>query len=132
MPSKPLCFMLMLPVLVASLSGCNTSRELGQQVKSTFSRADTTPLQMVWKAQPELKKLEHNLSIEQVFDRVEAPTVSRITVLQTGLADDSIAAQRTVYIFKRQNDAWKLQSQQLSFQCARGANKAKFQTAKCG
>lgn len=129
--SKQLCFMLMLSVLVASLSGCNTSRELGQHVKSKLSRDDVAPLQMVWQAKPELKKLEHNLSLEQVFDRVEAPTVSRITVLQTGLADDSIAAQRTIYIFKRQNDVWKLQSTQLSFQCARGGSKAKFQSKKC-
>lgn len=127
-----LCVMLMLPLLMASLSACSTSREFSQQVKSKLSRADATPLQMVWKAQPELKKLEHNVSIEQVFDRVEAPTVSRITVLQTGLADDSVSAKRSIYIFKRQNGVWGLQSQQVSFKCARGANTTKFQSGKCG
>lgn len=124
-------FLLILPLLFSSLSACSTSREFSQQVKLKLSRADATPLQMVWKAQPELKKLEHNVSIEQVFDRVEAPSVSRVTILQTGLLDDSVAAKRTIYIFKRQNGGWILQSSELRYKCARGANTSKFQSGKC-
>ena len=51
-----------------------------------------SPMQQVLKAQPEISKEHQNTSIQQVFNRVESPTVSRITVIQTGLMDDSVSA----------------------------------------
>ena len=55
-----------------------------------------------------------------MFNRVESPTVSRITVIQTGLMDDSVSAIRTEYSFKLVDEKWQLQNKQKSYQCARG------------
>ncbi len=75
-------------------TGCATTSKLIPFVGSE------TPMQQVLKAQPEIVKEHNNTSVQQVFNRVESPTVSRITVIQTGLMDDSVSAIRTEYSFK--------------------------------
>ena len=64
-------------------------------------------MQQVLKAQPEIVKEHNNTSVQQVFNRVESPTVSRITVIQTGLMDDSVSAIRTEYSFKLVDEKWQ-------------------------
>ncbi|WP_198078148.1 hypothetical protein [Acinetobacter calcoaceticus] len=90
-----------------------------------------TPMQQVLKAQPEIVKEHNNISVQQVFNRVESPTVSRITVIQTGLMDDSVSAIRTEYAFKLVDEKWQLQNKQKSYQCARGKGSRGFQTQLC-
>ena len=90
-----------------------------------------TPMQQVLKTQPEIVKEYNNTSVQQVFNRVESPTVSRITVIQTGLMDDSVSAIRTEYLFKLVDEKWQLQNKQKSYQCARGKGSKGFQTHLC-
>ena len=86
-------------------------------------------MQQVLKTQPEIVKEHNNTSVQQVFNRVESPTVSRITVIQTGLMDDSVSAIRTEYLFKLVDEKWQLQNK--SYQCARGKGSKGFQTQLC-
>ncbi|WP_119690035.1 hypothetical protein [Acinetobacter soli] len=112
---------------VGLMTGCATTSKL----MPFKDKAGQTPMQQVLHAQPEIAKDYQNTSIEQVFNRAESPTVSRITVIQTGLLDDSVRAMRTEYMFKRLDNAWQLQNKQLSYQCARAKSHRGFQTAKC-
>lgn len=68
------------------MTGCATTTKL------MSLGGGESPMQQVLKAQPEISKEHQNTSIQQVFNRVESPTVSRITVIQTGLMDDSVSA----------------------------------------
>lgn len=106
-------------------TGCATTSKLIPFVGSE------TPMQQVLKAQPEIVKEHNNTSVQQVFNRVESPTVSRITVIQTGLMDDSVSAIRTEYSFKLVDEKWQLQNKQKSYQCARGKGPRGFQTQLC-
>lgn len=73
----------------------------------------------------------HNISIQQVFNRVESPTAAQVTVIQSGLMDDSVSAIRTLYQFKQQDQRWSLSNTEKSYQCLRGKNKQSFQTQLC-
>ncbi|MCE6237541.1 hypothetical protein [Acinetobacter pittii] len=106
-------------------TGCATTSKLIPFVGSE------TPMQQVLKAQTEIVKEHNNTSVQQVFNRVESPTVSRITVIQTGLMDDSVSAIRTEYSFKLVDEKWQLQNKQKSYQCARGKGSKGFQTQLC-
>ncbi|MFW1703067.1 hypothetical protein ACG9WR_12840 [Acinetobacter pittii] len=106
-------------------TGCATTSKLIPLVGSE------TPMQQVLKAQPEIVKEHNNTSVQQVFNRIESPTVSRITVIQTGLMDDSVSAIRTEYSFKLVDEKWQLQNKQKSYQCARGKGSKGFQTQLC-
>ncbi|MPW44165.1 hypothetical protein [Acinetobacter guerrae] len=107
------------------MTGCATTTKL-----MSFGSGES-PMQQVLKAQPEISKEHQNTSIQQVFNRVESPTVSRITVIQTGLMDDSVSAIKTEYLFKLDDKKWLLQNKQQSYQCARGKNTRGFQSKLC-
>lgn len=108
------------------MTGCATTTKL-----MSFKKEGETPLQQVFKAQPEISREHQNTSIQQVFNRAESPTASKITVIQTGLMDDSVSAIKTEYLFKLNDEKWQLQSKQQSYQCARGKKSKGFQTALC-
>ncbi|MFW1664497.1 hypothetical protein [Acinetobacter ursingii] len=107
------------------MTGCATTTKL------MSLGGGENPMQQVLKAQPEISKEHQNTSIQQVFNRVESPTVSRITVIQTGLMDDSVSAIKTEYLFKLDDKKWQLQNKQQSYQCARGKNMRSFQSKLC-
>lgn len=109
------------------MTGCATTEKLMTKMGN-----EKAPLAYVLDAQPELHKEQQNISIRQVFNRVEAPNVAQITVLQTGLMDDSVAAIRNEYVFKREDAGkWQLQSREQSYKCTRGKNIINFQTELC-
>lgn len=114
-------------VMVIMMTGCATTEKLMTKMGS-----EKAPLAYVFDAQPELQKEQQNISIHQVFNRVEATNVVQITVLQTGLMDDSVAAIRNEYLFKRDDGSkWQLQSREQSYKCMRGKNIINFQTELC-
>ncbi len=102
---------------LAVFSGCATTEKLVSQVSLEGSEM---PIQLVLKAQPDLVKNQNNLSIRQVFNRVESPTAAQVAVIESDLMDDSVSAIRTDYIFKHVENDWELQEIQKSYQCARG------------
>lgn len=117
--------MMMTGLSLGLMTGCATTSKL-----MSFGGGDS-PMQQVLKAQPEIAQQHQNTAIQQVFNRVESPTVSRITVLQTGLTDDAVRAIRTEYLFKLNDKKWQLQNKQQSYQCARAKASSGFQTQLC-
>jgi hypothetical protein len=97
------------------MTGCATTTKL------MSLGGGESPMQQVLKAQPEISKEHQNTSIQQVFNRVESPTVSRITVIQTGLMDDSVSAIKTEYLFKLddKNGSCKINSRVINVPEAR-------------
>ena len=118
------------------LNGCAaTSKLIGTPSAAVTSAAETptadTPLQQVLADQPEILKEHNSMSVQQVFNRVEQPSLARITVIRTGLMDDSVEAIRTEYQFARQAQQWQLRDKKQSYKCLRGKNTRSFQSAVC-
>lgn len=128
-----------------SLAGCNSLQSLYKSQPKAEQQAEQkkvpklvqpivqTPLQQIYVLQPDLAVELNQVSIQQVFNRVESPTAAQVTVIQSGLMDDSIDAIRTVYQFKRQDTGhWSLQQTQTSYKCQRDTDKTKpFKTQPC-
>jgi len=124
---------------VVNLAGCSTLQSLYKKDAAPASKSAPietlltakTPLQQVLKSQSDLSIDQTNVSIKQVFNRIESPSAAQVTVIQSGLMDDSVAAIRTVYQFKKHNANWTLSKTEKSFQCQRGQNTKSFQTKLC-
>jgi hypothetical protein len=54
-----------------------------------------------------------------------------VTVLQQGIADDSVAAVRHVLRYEPDGDGWRLVSSMRTQQCQPGRGHQKFAAAKC-
>jgi len=54
-----------------------------------------------------------------------------VTVLQEGIADDSVQAVRHVLRFERQGDHWKLVSNVRTQRCRQGRGHQDFASANC-
>ncbi len=127
-------------LLVGSLSACNTVKSLYSKDKKDQSpvsastekiSSSDTPLQQLFKLQPELAESLNSVSIQQVFNRAESPTAAQLTVVNSNLLDDSVFAIRTVYQFKNQAESWSLIKTETSFKCQRGPNTKTFQDKVC-
>lgn len=127
-----------------SLAGCNSLQSLYPSALKTEKNVEQktspklvqpivqTPLQQLHRLQPDLSTELNQVSIQQVFNRVESPTAAQVTVIQSGLMDDSIDAIRTVYQFKREDTGhWALKQTETSYKCQRGNNKKLFETKPC-
>jgi hypothetical protein len=54
-----------------------------------------------------------------------------VTVVQDGLADDSVAAVRTVLRFEPEGDGWRLVSTERTQRCRQGRGHQEFSAADC-
>ena len=109
------------------LTACNQTVAQSQQQAAVQK---STAIHAVLLDQPNLFHDETNLKIDQQFNRAENPTDAEITVEQDQL-DDSVAAIRTEYELKRDQEVWKIVNKKQSYQCARGDNTNKFQFELC-
>ncbi|MGV3525813.1 MAG: hypothetical protein ACO1RX_16440 [Candidatus Sericytochromatia bacterium] len=62
---------------------------------------------------------------------VENPRQITISVMDSGLLDDSVAARRTVLVFERQDWHWQLRDVEESWRCQRGADTQQFHQRLC-
>ena len=119
-----------LTAALLSLTACATTENLMHKAKGVV-HASSTPLEQVLKTQPNLASELNALEIRQVFNRVESPTAAQVTVLESGLMDDSVSAIRTTYQFKFIDEQWNLVDKKAAYKCSRGKNTKTFQTAVC-
>lgn len=108
------------------LTGCATTKNVISKV-----HGNDTPLEQVLKLHPELRNELVTVELRQYFNRAEAPTVAEVKVTQTGLMDDSIAAERFIYSFKLNDGKWQQVNKKTEYKCGRGKNTKSFQTALC-
>ena len=113
---------------VAMFTGCATTQKIANKVGVGGS---ATPLSQVLKERDDLHKDLATVEIRQYFNRVESPTAAEVKVTQTGLMDDSVKSERTVYKFKNVEGEWKKTGELKEYQCHRGKNTKAFQTANC-
>ena len=116
--------------LLLSLTACTTTENLFNKAKGVVP-ASYTPLEQVFKAQPNLEAELSSIEIRQVFNRVESPSAAQITVLESGLMDDSVSAIRTTYQFKLMDKEWSLVDKKAAYKCSRGDNTKTFQVEIC-
>lgn len=109
------------------LTACNQPIAQSQQQAAVQK---STAIHAVLLDQPNLFHDETNLKIDQQFNRAENPTDAQVTVEQAQL-DDSVAAIRTEYELKRDQEVWKIVNKKQSYQCVRGDNTNKFQFELC-
>lgn len=102
-----------------------------QQTKHAQIASSNLPLAQILKIQPDLLNTTQQSSIQQVFNHLENPTAAQVTVIQSGLLDDSVRAIRIIYQFKKNEKQWFVVHVEKSYQCARGAVKQGFQTTLC-
>ncbi|XDZ52404.1 hypothetical protein AB8Q18_04955 [Neisseriaceae bacterium CLB008] len=92
----------------------------------------STPLQAVLAErnvvdQPELA----DVSLVQTLNRVENATEATVTLIESNLLDDSVAAVKNVFFLKREGEVWHI-DQTHSFQkCRRGGDTVRFTQKRC-
>lgn len=116
---------------VVAMTGCTTTSNLVNKAKGVVTSESSTPLEQVFKTQPNLESALNSVQIQQVFNKVETPTAAKITVLESQLLDDSVSAIRTTYSFKLVENDWTLVDKKEVYKCARGENTTNFQAALC-
>ena len=121
---------LALAAVCVSLSACATTENLLTKAKGVVY-SSYTPLEQVLKAQPNVESELNSVEIRQVFNRVESPNAAQVTVLESGLMDDSVSAIRTTYQFKLMDKEWNLVDKKAAYKCSRGDNTKTFQAALC-
>lgn len=108
------------------MTGCATTKNVISKV-----HGNDTPLEQALKLHPELRKELATVELRQYFNRVESPTAAEVKITQTGLMDDSIAAERFIYSFKLNGSKWEQVNKKTEYKCARGKNTKTFQTDLC-
>lgn len=69
--------------------------------------------------------------IDSLAQPLENPRQITISVTDSDLLDDSVAARKTVLVFERQDWHWQLLDVQESWRCQRGSETLVFQKRRC-
>ncbi len=108
-------------------TGCATTQKLVSQV----SGGSDTPIAQVLNERSDLRKNLSTVELRQYFNQVENPTAAEVKLTETGLMDDSVKSNRSIYRFKNVDGQWQRIDKTQEYQCLRGKNTKTFQTAKC-
>lgn len=110
--------------LLLPLSNMNTAAPLASTVAST-------PLQAVMAERNVVDQEPSNLSLTQTLNRVEGATEAVVTLIESNLLDDAIAAVKNVYFLSNDDSGWVI-NQTHSFQkCRRGDQTDRFTQKRC-
>lgn len=72
------------------------------------------------------------LNLSQQINRAESATKAMITLTESGLMDDSIAAIKTTYFIKQNDDAmWVIDEKFETQKCRRGEDSGIFTSERC-
>jgi hypothetical protein len=69
--------------------------------------------------------------IIQVNEGVEAPSVSRITVLRDGLMDDAVKGVRWDIVLEKTPGVWSIKEVKQAWRCWRGGQQDRFAAVPC-
>jgi hypothetical protein len=119
--------------LVALLTGCSGDSSSGKESQppaTVDSRSGRSPTELA---------LAHIHADQTQAARVSTDAKSSpegggpttVTVLQEGLADDSVAAVRTVLRYEPDGDGWRLVSSTRTQRCRQGRGHHSFTAADC-
>ena len=109
-------------------TGCTTTKNV---ISKVHTPEPFTPLEHVLKERSDLVHDLATVEFRQYFNTPESPTLAEVKVTQTGVLDDSISAQRTIYNFKLADGKWVQINKKNEYRCVRGKNTKEFQAASC-
>lgn len=121
-----------------ALAGCNQPPEKAnhevdvstKEVAKDAKQENVMPLQQVLNEQTYLDEVRE-IDIQQKSDSEQSDHVE-VTLTLSGLADDSINAERKVYQFKKVQDQWQQQGESVNTQrCVRGDDTTSFHSKVC-
>lgn len=72
-----------------------------------------------------------NLSVIQRVNSGESPDKAVVTIEESGLQDDSVSAEKTVFTMNYQNDRWKIVNRVKTHQCWPGRGHQDFSEQPC-
>lgn len=90
-----------------------------------------TPLQAVLADNPFTENDLSTLSLSQELNRGENADKVMITLIESGLLDDSIFATKNVYFIKRGEQGWSVDEKFKTQKCRRGEDTSSFISANC-
>lgn len=104
----------------------------------SLSLADTststanTPLEAVLAVNNVVSQTElANVTITQTLNRVEGADQATVTLIESNLLDDSIAAIKTVFFLARNEAHWTIEQTHQFQQCRRGPMTDRFTQKRC-
>lgn len=71
------------------------------------------------------------VTVSRLDDAVEGATGSVVTIIEESLLDDSVVGRLLRVSFIQENGAWRVDSVQEAFRCARGDNTAVYTAGPC-
>lgn len=114
---------------IASLiSGCSNTHA---EKKGSISK-ENYPLQMALHLMgASFQDDVSDLSVTQHVNRVESPDKAVVTIEASGLLDDSVSAEKTVFTMNYENDAWHIVSRVKTQRCWPGRGHTGFSAQPC-
>ena len=91
----------------------------------------STPLQAVLADNPFTENELSTLSLSQELNRAGNADKVMITLVESGLMDDSIFATKNVYFLKRGEQGWNVDEKFKTQKCRRGEDTSSFTSANC-
>lgn len=114
-------------LLASLLTGCNEKRP----ERDSFC-GSATPLNLAVRAMGEGFQEEITpLTITQQVSGSESPDTATVTIEESGLFDDSIASEKTVFYLGKREGVWTLLSQKKLQRCQSGRGHQDFSDQPC-
>ncbi|HGJ5883727.1 hypothetical protein [Arsenophonus sp.] len=120
--------------LTIALSSCLLLAACDKQTKTTMSDNENKPIPLAIKMmgnsfQPDVS----NVVITQRTNRVESPDSVEVSIVESGLLDDSVEAIKTIFTFILKDDKWILEKpQDVLIKCYEGRGHKNFSPETCG
>lgn len=100
--------------------------------KNAEKEAFATPLQAVISGNPFMDESElSTITLSQEINRNESPNLVKITLIQSGLLDDSIESIKTIYYLSNAENGWFITDETRFQKCRRGNNTIDFTRKNC-
>lgn len=91
----------------------------------------STPLQAVMVERNLVDQEPSNLSLTQTLNRAEGATEAVVTLIESNLLDDAIAAVKNVYFLSNDGSGWVLNQTHNFQKCRRGDQTERFTQKRC-
>lgn len=120
--------------LTIALSCCLLLAACDKQTETTMSDNENKPIPLAIKMmgnsfQPDVS----NVVITQRTNRIESPDSVEVSIVESGLLDDSVEAIKTIFTFILKDDKWILEKpQDVLIKCYEGRGHKDFSHETCG
>ncbi|PAV01258.1 hypothetical protein CBG25_17715 [Arsenophonus sp. ENCA] len=120
--------------LTIALSSCLLLAACDKQTETTMSDNENKPIPLAIKMMGNSFQADvSNVVITQRTNRVESPDSVEVSIVESGLLDDSVEAIKTIFTFILKDDKWILEKpQDVLIKCYEGRGHKDFSPETCG